>query len=77
MPALKERAENCQRVSIADAAAEIGCHPQYLRQQMRKKKWDLGQVIPPQQRGGQHEYFVFRPKLDRFLGKESMRESNI
>lgn len=67
---LKEKSENCQRVSVADAATEIGCHPQYLRQMMRDKKWDLGKVVYPKQKGGQCTYLVFRPKLDKFLGKE-------
>ena len=70
MPASKERAENCQRVSVAEAAAEIGCHQQYLRNQMRAKKWDLGRVVLPEKKGGQCMYLIFRPKLDRFLGLE-------
>ncbi|MBO5068774.1 MAG: hypothetical protein J6C37_00185 [Roseburia sp.] len=55
---------------MAEAAAEIGCHPEYLRRQMARKKWDLGNVVPPEKPGGQHEYRIFRAKLDRFLGKE-------
>jgi hypothetical protein len=70
MPIKKERAENCQRVDVADAAAEIGCHPQYLRQMMRSKKWDLGRVVMPQTANGQCMYLIFRAKLDKFLGIE-------
>lgn len=70
MPAMKDKAENCQRVGTEEAAAEIGCHIHYLRQMMRTKKWDLGIVVPPKEKGGQHEYFVFRSKLNKFLGLE-------
>lgn len=59
-----------QRVSVFEAAAEIGCHPQYLRQQMRTGKWDLGNVVKPSRNGSRCEYFIFRAKLDKFLGKE-------
>jgi hypothetical protein len=67
---LKEKSENCQRVDVADAAEEIGCHPEYLRRRMAAKDWDLGRVVPPKKVGGKREYLIFRPKLDRFLGKE-------
>lgn len=70
MPYKKEKSAICQRVSVNDAAAEIGCHPQYLRQQMREKKWDLGHVIPPKRAGKQYAYIVLRAKLDKFLGIE-------
>lgn len=70
----KEKLEECQRVSIEDAAREIGCHPQYLRVMMMKKKWNLGQVVSPQKKGGKHMYFIFRKKLDEFLGIESGKE---
>lgn len=63
----KAKSEDCQRVSVSDAAKEIGCDPQYLRLKMKKKKWDLGKVEPPTN-GGRCEYFIFRRKLDAFLG---------
>lgn len=59
-----------QRVSVFEAAAEIGCHPQYLRQQMRTGKWDLGIVVKPPCNCSRFQYFIFRAKLDKFLGKE-------
>jgi hypothetical protein len=71
----KEKSEKCQRVSVADAAKEIGCHPEYLRRKMAAKDWDLGRVVTPKNKGGQHEYFIFRTKLDKFLGIERREES--
>lgn len=66
-----------QRVSVANAAKEIGCNTEYLRRQMKNKQWDLGRVVPPKKVGGQHEYFIFRTKLDKFLGIEGREESEI
>lgn len=59
-----------QRVSVVEAAKEIGCHPEYLRRQMKAGKWDLGKVVRPARSIGKCEYFIFRVKLDKFLGKE-------
>lgn len=70
MSKLKEKAEKCQRVLVADAAKEIGCDPDFLRQMMKKNKWDLGTVVPPTRAGGIYTYYIFRPKLDKFLGIE-------
>lgn len=57
------------RVSVRDAAREIGCAPQYLRLRMQAGDWDLGSYVGPG-KGGQHgNYYVFRDKLDKFLGK--------
>lgn len=61
-----------QRVTVIDAAKEIGCDPDYLRQKMKKKTWDLGMVVPPSKPGGRYEYFIFRAKLDKFLGREAV-----
>lgn len=58
-----------ERVSVKDAAAEIRCTPEYLRRQMRSGTWNLGEVVKPSARGCHHEYFIFRAKLDKFLGK--------
>lgn len=74
---VKEKSEECQRVSIEDAAREIGCNPQYLRVMMSKKKWNLGQVVPPQTKGGRHMYFIFRNKLDEFLGTRREEEETV
>lgn len=58
-----------QRVRVEDAAKEIGCCPEYLRRQMKSEKWNLGKVVKPAGRGAQCEYFIFRTKLDEFLGR--------
>lgn len=65
MPETKEI--TCQRVSLPDAAREIGVTADYLRFLMREKKVDLGQVIRPKEKKGRYQYIVFRSKLDRFL----------
>lgn len=63
-----------QRVSLLDAAVEIGCAPQALREHMKKGLWDLGEVVPPDRGSKNYRYYVFRRKLDRFLGKEGEEE---
>ena len=69
-------AETCQRISVPDAAKEIGCDPDYLRQKMKRKEWDLGVVVPPVKGKKMYTYFIFRAKLDRFLGIENGGISN-
>lgn len=71
MPNLKKKTEECQRVSVPNAAKEIGCSPDYLRQKMKRKEWDLGVVVPPKKPRGIYQYFIFRSKLDKFLGIEN------
>lgn len=63
-----DNADNVQRVPLALAAHEIGCCVPYLRQQMKLKEWDLGTVVKNKY-GKKYNYFVFREKLDMFLGK--------
>ena len=58
-----------ERVPVAQAAREIGCCEQFLRQQMKCGEWDLGQVKKPPRGGNRYTYYVFRSKLDKFLGK--------
>lgn len=61
-----------ERVSTKEAAKAIGCNEQYLRERMRDKgarRWDLGTVVKPGTRGKNYKYYVFRPKLDAFLGR--------
>ena len=61
-----------QRVPVDEAAQIIGCHPDYLKMKMRKKKWDLGRVeYPEDKKNGQCTYFIFRPKLEKFIGCEN------
>lgn len=57
-----------ERVSTEEAAKEIGCNPQYLRERIKAGDWDLGTCVKP--RGNKTcSYYVFRTKLDKFLGK--------
>lgn len=66
-----------ERVRTKDAAKEIGCAEQYLRERMRDKKdhWDLGVVIRPKTGGKNCRYYIFRSKLDAFLGKGIIQSS--
>lgn len=60
-----------ERVSLIEAAKEIGCAPQAVREHMKRGIWDLGVVVKADQRGKTTDaYYVFRRKLDKFLGKE-------
>lgn len=59
-----------QRVSVKDAAREIGCAEEYLRRQMKAGRWNIGEVVKPQKSGMNYQYFIFRQRLDKFLGKE-------
>lgn len=56
-----------QRVSIEEAAKEIGCCKEYLRRQMKSGKWNLGKVVKPPPGGSIYQYFIFREKLNKFL----------
>ena len=60
-----------ERVSVSDAAKELGCAAQAVRERMKRGIWDLGEVIEPCNMSGKHYcYNIYRPKLDRLLGKE-------
>lgn len=56
------------RVTINQAAAEIGCNPQRVREKMYCGEWDLGAVIKLKGSVQKARYYVFRGKLDAFLG---------
>ena len=67
----------CERVSLPQAAKEIGVAPQLIRERMQLDKsdpryWDLGEVIPSKtgKPNARNTYLIFRAKLDKFLGKE-------
>lgn len=65
------------RITAAAAAREIGCNVEFLRRQMQRKdedRWDLGEVVPPEVPGGNYQYFIFRGKLDRFLGRKDQKQ---
>lgn len=57
------------RVRPAEAADEIGCCLPWLYERMRKGDWDLGDYVKPKGRK-RATIFIFRDKLDKFLGKE-------
>lgn len=61
-----------ERVSVVEAAKELGCAPQAVREMMKRGRWDLGEVIPPDSSAGKqfYSYYIYRAKLNRFLGKE-------
>ena len=63
-----------QRVSVAQAAEEIGCAKEYLRRQMQRGEWDLGSYCKPERGQKKGTYFIFRYKLDRFLGIKDTEE---
>ena len=62
-----------QRVRPADAAKEIGCCLPWLYERMRKGDWDLGMYVKPKGKK-RATIFIFRDKLDKFLGKEQICE---
>ncbi len=61
-----------ERVSVVQAARELGCSPQAVREHMKRGIWDLGEVVTPKQKGrpaNSYSYYIFRRKLDNILGK--------
>lgn len=61
----------CERVSIEQAAKELGVSIQSVREHMKNKLWDIGYAYSPKQTGkGVWEYYIYRAKLDKHLGKE-------
>ena len=60
----------CERVPIKQAAQELGMSRQAVREQMRRNIFDIGDYIPKEKTGKkQDEFHVYRPKLDRHLGR--------
>ncbi len=57
-----------ERVRTADAAKEIGCNKQYLVERVKAGDWDLGSFVKPKGKA-RGTCYVFRSKLDAFLGK--------
>ncbi len=56
------------RVSLPNAAKELGMSQQALREHMKRKIIDIGYVIPST-RGDRKNYLIYRDKLDKYLGK--------
>ena len=59
----------CERVSLLDAARELGMNPQGLREYMKRGLIDIGLVLP-NSKGTGFRYIIMREKLNRILGKE-------
>lgn len=58
------------RVSAKTAARIMGVLPQYIQQEMRNGRMDLGYVS-----GGKHKtYIIFRAKLEKMIGRELTEE---
>jgi hypothetical protein len=58
-----------ERVSLKQAAAELGMSPQGVREYMKRGLIDIGVVLPNIKGKGKRQYFIYRDKLDRVLGK--------
>jgi len=60
--------EGSKRVSVIQAARELGVAPQGVRVQMQRGKLDIGVVVPSVQ-GCRLQYWIYRDKLDKVMGK--------
>lgn len=65
--------EISERVRLEDAAIELGCSEQCVREHMKRGIWDLGSVVVTNGKKGKkrYSYHIYRRKLDRHLGKEA------
>lgn len=59
----------CERVSLIQAAKELGMAPQGVREYMKRKLIDIGDVLPCANGADKYRYFIYRDKLDAYLGK--------
>lgn len=59
-------------LTAAEAAREIGCTSQKVRERMKRSLWDLGEVIDKDKLGRveKNEYNIHRHKLEKFIGRE-------
>lgn len=58
-----------ERVSLIQAAKELGMAPQGLREYMKRGLIDIGVVLPCSNGAKGNRYLIFRDKLDKYLGK--------
>lgn len=58
-----------ERVSVTQAAKELGMNPQGVREQMKAGVLDIGRVVLPTGKKKKSSYYVYRYKLDKVLGK--------
>lgn len=61
--------EETKRVSLKQAAKELGLAPQGVREYMKRGLIDIGSVLPSTMSGQTNRYLIYRDKLDRYLGK--------
>lgn len=61
---------NSNRVSVQEAARELGMNPQGVREYMKRGLIDIG-IVVPSVTGNSKRYIIMREKLNRVLGKES------
>ncbi len=57
------------RVSLPEAAKELGMSQQAVREHMKRKIIDIGYVLPQTKGKRRNTYLIYRDKLDKFLGK--------
>ena len=63
-------AAESNRVSVQQAAAELGLSVQGVREYMKRGLIDIGAVLPAINNDGKtYRYLIFRDKLDKQLGK--------
>lgn len=67
-----------ERVSVQQAAKELGLAPQGVREYMKRGLIDIGEVLPTVQgKGKTNRYLICRKKLDKFLGKTNVDRKEI
>lgn len=65
----KQKPPERQRVSLMQAAKELGMNPQGVREYMKRGLIDIGFVVP-NMTGSGFRYVIMRNKLDKVLGIE-------
>ena len=53
----------CDRISVTEAARQLGMTEQAVRVLMQRKKLPIGQVID---HGGKKEYLIWQSRVDAF-----------
>lgn len=68
--------EESERVSTAQAAKELGCAEQWLRERMRCGDWaDLGDIIKPGKGRKKYSFRIYRPRLDEHIGRNRAKQN--
>lgn len=57
-----------ERVSVNQAAKELGMSPMAVRVRMEKGLLDIGECFPSMQ-GNKTSYYIYRNRLNKVLGK--------